>query len=169
MRAILFILLALALAALQAASLRWVGGGAFSLALPLVVVVHLGLTAPSVEGAVTAAGVGYVVDLMTGGPKGLMTFLAVGLYLFSRLAGASVDVNGRAGFAVLTTLGVFLFGAATLGMIGLVSPAEVAPAGRLLGRVGTEAVATGLASVFLQPLLRRIDRLFTREEPGMLR
>jgi hypothetical protein len=168
-RAIFFILFGLALAGLQAALLRWVGGGGFSLALPLVVVVHLGISAANVEGAVTAAGVGYVVDLMTGGPKGLMTFLAVALYLFGRLAAASVDVNGRAAFAVLTTLGVFLYGAAALGIVGLVSPAEVAPGWPLLGRVGTEALATGVASLFLPPALRRIDRFFVREEPGLLR
>jgi hypothetical protein len=168
-KAVLFIGLALVLAALQASLLRWVGGGAFSLALPLVLVVHLGVGAATVEGAVASAGVGYVVDLVTGGPKGLMTFLAVLLYLFSRLAAASVDVHGRVAFAVLTALGVFLFGAGALGVIHLVTPAEVSPGAPLLGRVGVEALATGVASVAIVPLLRRVDGWFRREDPGLLR
>jgi rod shape-determining protein MreD len=168
-RSLLLILLALVLAALQAAVLRWAGGGAVPLALPLALVVHLGLTAGTVEGAVTAAGIGYVVDLTTGGPKGLMTSLAVGLYLFSRLAGASVDVHGRVGFGVLTAVGVLLYGAAALGVTDLVTPAEVAPRWALMSRVALEAAATGVASVWLLPILRRIDGLFHREEPGLLR
>jgi rod shape-determining protein MreD len=168
-RSVLYIAAALALAAFQAAFLRWVGDGAFSLALPIAVVVFAGLRSGNVEGAVTAAGVGYVVDLVTGGPKGLMTFLAVALYLFSRAAGSAVDVRGRFGFAALTTVGVFAYGAAALGVIDLVSHDESAPGVTLLRRVGVEALLTGLASLLLYDLLRRIDGLFAREESGLLR
>src|ERR671937_2036856 len=114
MRAILSFALALVLASMQAALLRWFGGGSVSVALALPVVVYLGLHAGNVDGALGAAAVGYVVDLMSGGPKGLMTFLAVALFLFSRLAGAALAVQGRAGFAVLTGVGTFLFGVAAL-------------------------------------------------------
>src|SRR5919108_1102571 len=96
---------ALVLASVQAALLRWVGGGAVSLALALPVVVYLGLHAGNVDGAVGAAAVGYVIDLMAGGPKGLMTFLAVALFLFSRLAGAALAVQGLARFAGLSWVG----------------------------------------------------------------
>jgi cell shape-determining protein MreD len=167
-RCVLYIVAALVLAAIQSALLRWVGDGAFSLALPVAVVVFAGLRSGNVEGAVTAAGVGYVVDLVTGGPNGLMTFLAVALFLFSRAAGAAVDVRGRVGFAVLTAVGVFAYGAAALGITDLVSPAEMAPGTSLLRRVGVEALLTGLASLLLYTLLRRIDALFAREESGLL-
>lgn len=132
-------------------------------------VVHLGLSTTHVEGAVSAAGVGYVMDLMTGGPKGLMTFLAVALYLFARLAGAAVDVQGRAGFAVLAALGTFLYGSAALGLSDLVTPAEASPGLSLLGRVGVEALLTGVAAALAYGLFRRMERLFQREEPGLLR
>lgn len=145
------------------------GGGAFSLALPLLVVVHLGLSTTHVEGAVSAAGVGYVMDLMTGGPKGLMTFLAVALYLFARLAGAGLDVQGRAGFSVLAALGTFLYGAAALGLSSLVTPAEASPGLPLLGRVGVEALLTGLVAALSHGLFQRVERLFHREDPGLLR
>jgi rod shape-determining protein MreD len=160
--------LALLLAALQAALLRWVGGGAVSLALPLAVVVYLGLHAGNVDGAVGAAAVGYVVDLMAGGPKGLMTFLAVALFLFARLAGAALSVQGKAGFGVLTAVGVFLFGLAALLFQRAVSPAESAPAFRLLGRMLVEALLTGALSPVVLLAMRRVDRLLTREDPGLL-
>lgn len=169
MKALLYIALALATAALQAAVLRWAGGGAFSLALPLAIVVYLALHATNVEGAVAAAGVGYVMDLMTGGPKGLMTFLAVALFLLARLAGSALDVRGRIGFAALTALGTFLYGGAVLGLVALVSSAEAAPGPALLRRVTVEALLTGLASPIVFGLLRWIDGLFVREEPGLLR
>jgi rod shape-determining protein MreD len=166
---LLYIALALALAALQSALLRWVGGGAFPLALPLAVVVYLGLHSTNVEGAVASAGVGYVQDLISGGPKGLMMFLAVALFLFSRLAGNALDVRGRFGYAVLTALGAFLYGAAALGVTSLVSAAEVAPTLPLLRRVGVEALLTAAASPLVWQLLRRIDGAFVREQPGLLR
>jgi rod shape-determining protein MreD len=161
--------LALLLAALQAALLRWFGGGVVSIALPLAVVVYLGLHAGNVDGAVGAAAVGYVLDLMAGGPKGLMTFLAVGLFLVARLAGAALAVQGKSGFAVLTAIGAFLHGAAALLLLRAVSPDESAPGWRLLGRVAVEALLTGLASPVVLLAMRRLDGLWAREEPGLLR
>lgn len=169
MKPLLYIGLALALAAFQAAALHWLGGGAFPLALPLPLVVYLGLHSRNVEGAVASAGVGYVQDLMCGGPKGLMTFLAVALFLFSRLAGNALDVRGRFGYAVLTLAGTFLFGAAVLGFTNLVTPAEVAPTLPLLRRVGLEALLTTLASPLVWQLLRRVDGTLVREEPALVR
>jgi rod shape-determining protein MreD len=160
---------ALVLASAQAALLRYVGGGAFSLALALPVVVYLGLYAGNVDGAVGAAAVGYVVDLMAGGPKGLMTFLAVALFLFSRLAGAALSVQGRAGFALLSGVGTFLYGFVALLFTRAVAPDESSPGFALLGRMLVEAGATALVSPLVLAGMRRIDRLFVREEPGLLR
>ena len=169
MRPLSAFLFALVLASAQAALLRWFGGGAVSLALALPVVVYLGLHAGNVDGAVGAAAVGYVVDLMSGGPKGLMTFLAVALFLFSRLAGGALAVQGRGGFAVLTGVGTFLYGALALLFSSVVSPAESAPGLSLVGRVAVEALLTAALSPLLHALMRRADGLFTREEPGLLR
>jgi rod shape-determining protein MreD len=169
MKPVLAFFLALVLAALQAALLRWAGGGAVSLALPLAVVVYLGLHAGNVDGAVGAAAVGYVVDLMAGGPKGLMTFLAVALFLCARLAGAALSVQGKAGFGILTFVGVFLYGLCALVLQRAVSPAESAPSFGLLGRVLVEALLTGALAPLVLVGLRSLDRLLAREEPGLLR
>jgi rod shape-determining protein MreD len=169
MRPVVAFLVALALASAQAALLRWVGGGAFSLALALPVVVYLGLHAGNVDGAVGSAAVGYVVDLMCSGPKGLMTFLAVALFLFSRLAGAALAVQGRIGFALLSGVGTFLYGVLALLFTRAVTPAEVAPGLSLVGRIAVEALLTALASPLVLALMRHLDAVFAREEPGLLR
>ncbi len=168
MRAIFTFALALVLTSLQAALLLHLGGGEVSVALALPIVVYLGLFAGNVEGAVGAAAVGYVVDLMAGGPKGLMTFLAVALFLFSRLVGTALSIQGKLGFAVLSGVGTFLYGSGALLLTRAVSSEESAPALGLVGRVLVEAIATGVLSPLLLVLLRRVERLFTRDEPGLL-
>jgi rod shape-determining protein MreD len=168
-RPLAFVALALLLVALQSALLRWVGGGALPLALPLAVVVYLGLHAANVEGAVASAMIGWVVDVSAGGTKGLLTCLAVALFLLARAAASAVELRGRISFAVLTTVGTFIVGALALGLIHLVAPPEASPAPSLLGRVALEAFLTGVAAVPLLGFLRRVDGLFAREDPTLLR
>jgi len=90
---------ALLLAAVQASLLRWLGGGALPVALLAACLVHQGLHGGNVDGAVASAGIGYVLDLVSGTPKGLMTFLAVAVFLAARLVAAAVEVRGRLAFA----------------------------------------------------------------------
>jgi hypothetical protein len=160
---------ALVLGALQAALLTHVGGGAFTISLLGVCVVYLGLHGTSVEGAVSAAGVGYVLDLLCGTPKGLMTFLSVLLFVVVRATCSTVEVRGRAGFAVLAGAGTFFLSLGALVMLRWVTPEEAAPGPTLLLRMLLEALLTGLAAPLVFEGMRRIDRLFTREEPGLLR
>jgi hypothetical protein len=169
MRPIIAFMFALVLVSMQAALLRYVGGGAVSLALALPIVVYLGLNGGNVDGAVGAAAVGYVVDLMAGGPKGLMTFLAVALFLGSRLAGGALSVQGKASFAVLSGVGTLLYGTAALLLTRVVSPDESAPAFSLLGRMLVEALLTGLFAPLVLLALRRVEGLYAREEQGLLR
>jgi len=169
LRPVLAFAVALVLCGLQTALLLYLGGGSFSLALALPVVVYLGLKGGNVDGAVGAAAVGYVVDLMAGGPKGLMTFLAVALFLFSRLAGTALSVRGKLGFALLSGTGTFLYGLGAFALTRIVSPPEAAPGWRLLGRVAVEAVLTGVLAPLVLLLMRWIDSLVAREETGLLR
>ncbi|HET7754697.1 MAG TPA: hypothetical protein VFK85_12380 [Anaeromyxobacteraceae bacterium] len=169
MKPVLYFALALALSALQAALLRWLGGGAIPVMIVLPMVLWLGLHANTVEGAVSATAIGYVLDLANGGPKGLMTFLSVALFLFARGAGAAVDIPGRVGFAVLTLVGTFLAGCAALGLIDLVTPQVAAPGWELAGRIGLEALVTALASPLVLSLMNATDRLFARDDPTLLR
>jgi hypothetical protein len=159
---------ALVLVAVQAALLRFLGGGAFTVSLALPCIVYLGLHGGNVDGAIGSAGVGYVLDVMAGGPKGLMTFLAMGLFLGTRLVGAAVEIRGRGGFALLSGLGTVLFGIAALLFTRSVSIPEAAPGIRLLPRMLLDGVLTGLLSPLIGAAMAKIDGLFRREEAGLL-
>jgi hypothetical protein len=163
------IALALVLSALQAALLRWAGGGVFSLMLPVACVVYLAIHAGNVEGSVGAAGVGYVLDLSTGTPKGLMTFLAVAAFVGVRAVNAAVDVRGRLGFAALTALATFLASAGAMALAGLVAAPGTEPGLRLVPRAVVEALCTAALSPLVLEGMKRLDGLFRREETGLLR
>jgi rod shape-determining protein MreD len=163
------VLFALALAGVQAALLRWFGGGSFSLALPAACVVYVALHGGNVDGSISAAGIGYVMDLMGGSPKGLMTFLAVALFLAVRGTSAAFDVRSRSGFAALSGLGALFLSLGALLLTRYTAPPEAAPGAILLPRILGEAVLTGALSPLVLAGLRRLDALFHREEPGLLR
>ncbi len=169
MKPLAHVVFALAVAAVQAALLRWFGGGAFPVALLAACIVHLGLHGGNVDGSVGAAGIGYVMDLMAGTPKGLMTFLAVLLFVATRAVSAAVDVRGRAPFALLSGLGAIFVSAGALLLARATVPAEAAPGPLLVPRMLLEGVLTGALSPLLLAGLRRVDAMFHREEPGLLR
>ncbi len=168
MKALAHVLVALLLAAAQAAVLTWVGGGAFSLSLLASVVVYLGLHENNVDGSVAAAGTGYVLDVVTGAPKGLHTFLCVLIFVLARAVGAAVDVRGRAPFAALSGLAAAVLSVGALLLTRFTSAPELAPGANLAGRIAVEALCTAAASPAVLALLRRVDLLFDREEPGLL-
>lgn len=169
MKPLAFALFALLLAAVQAALLRWIGGGAFSLSLLAACVVYLGMYGGNVDGSVSAAGVGYVMDLVAGTPKGLMTFLAVALFILVRAVSMSVDVRGRAAFALLSGLGALVLAVGAMILTRNTTAPEAAPGLVLLPRMLVEALLTGALSPAVLFALRRLDALFQREEPGLLR
>lgn len=168
MKVLGYVACALLLAAVQGALVRFVGGGVVTAALLVPVIVHLGLGAGNVEGALAAAGVGLVLDVTAGTPKGLFTFLAVLLFLVSRAAGASIDVRGRLPFALLSGLGTLLLSLGAWLLLRWASPPEIAPRAAVIPRALVEAVLTGALAPLLLTGLRRLDRLFEREEPGLL-
>ncbi len=169
MKPLAHVLFALLVAAAQAAFLRWVGGGSFSLSLLAGCVVYLSLQGGNVDGCVGAAGIGYVLDLMTGSPKGLMSFLAVLLFVVLRSVSATVDVRGRAAFGLLSGAGALFLSVGALVLTRITAPPEAVPGAALLPRMLLEAVLTGVLSPVLLLGLRRVDGFFHREEPGLLR
>jgi hypothetical protein len=168
-RVVLNFALAVALSGAQAALLHRLGGGRLSLALPLALAVWLGLEAPLLEGVFAALAVGWAVDVFGAGPQGLLTFLAVVLYLTSRMARTALAFHGRAGFAAMTALGTFFFGATAFVLQRATAAPEVAPAAALLWRVALEALGTGLVAAVLHPALAWLERsLVGEDEPDVL-
>lgn len=168
MKVLVYLAGALLLATVQAGLLRFLGGGAVTVALLVPLLVHLGLEAGNVDGALASAGVGVVLDVTGGAPRGLFTFLAVLLFLLVRAAGSSVDVRGRLPFALLSGLGAIFLSLGGWLLLRLAVPLEVAPRATVIPRALLEAVLTGALAPLLLSGLRRLDRLFEREEPGLL-
>ena len=160
--------LGIGLALIQPVLLRHLGGGRVSAALALPVVVWLGLHASTVGGAAGAAAIGWALDAASGATHGLHAFLAVLLFLVSRVAGAILEVRGRLAFAVASGAGTLFFGLGALLLWQVASTPEATPGWRLAGRVAVEAVVTGLVAPAVRALLVRIDRLLSREEPGLI-
>jgi rod shape-determining protein MreD len=158
-RPLLHAILALILVGLQAALLRHVGGGAFTLCLPVALLVHLALTAELVEGTVAAAAVGYVLDVASGGTKGLLTSLAVATFLAVRIIRLAVEVRGWASFAALCGLASFGLSAGALALSRSVAPLALRPAWSILPRVALAALLTALLAPLLLWALRRLDGL----------
>ena len=166
-RPLLHAALALALAGLQAALLRHLGGGAFTLFLPVVLLVHLALTAPLVDGALAAAGIGFVLDVAGGGTKGLITALAVATFLAVRLIRRGVEVRGWAPFAALSGLAAFGLLASAVAVNRSVASPELWPPWALLPRIALAALLTALLSPLMLWGLRRLDGLLG-EQPSDL-
>ena len=169
MKPLALVAFALLLAAVQAALLRWIGGGAFPLALLAACVVYVGLHGGTMEGSISAAGIGYVMDLMAGSPKGLMTFLAVLLFVVVRAVSAAVDVRSRAAFALLSGIGALFLSAGATILLSNIAPSESAPGAVLVPRMLLEALLTSALAPAVLVGLRRVDGLFHRDEPGLLR
>ncbi len=168
MRPLVLFLLALLLAALQAALMRHLGGGAVTACLLAPLLVHLALTAANVDGAVGAAAVGYVLDLTCGTPKGLMTFLAVAVFLAVRFTGGAVDVRGRVGFALLSAAAALGLSSGAVALQRLVAAPEVAPGWQLLPRLLADAAVTALLAPLVQLAVRRVDGWLGAEEPDLI-
>ena len=163
------VIFALLLAGIQAAVLRWVGGGTFSASLLAACVVYVALHGGNVDGAVASAGIGYVLDIVSGSPKGLMTFLSVLLFVGARSLGAAIDVRSRAGFAALSGLGAFGISLGALILTRYTVAPEAQPGAALLPRMFVEAAVTAAASPLVLAAMRRMDGWFQRDEPGLLR
>jgi rod shape-determining protein MreD len=159
--------LAVALSGLQAALLRQVGGGAFTLFLPVALLVHLAITTDLVDGTVAAAAVGYVLDVSSGGTKGLLTSLAVATYLGIRVIRVGVEVRGWAGFAALCGLAAFAISAGALALARAAAPLEGRPGWDLLPRILLGALLTALMAPLLRLGLRRVDGLFKDRAPEL--
>jgi rod shape-determining protein MreD len=81
----------------------------------------------------------------------------------------SVDVRGRAAFALLSGLGALVLSAGAAILTRNTSVSEAAPGLVLLPRMLVEALLTGALSPLVLIALRRVDGLFHREEPGLIR
>ncbi|MET0406563.1 MAG: hypothetical protein ABW123_29365 [Cystobacter sp.] len=168
MKFLLTLALTLALLTLESVVVQQLGLAISRIDVTVVLVAFLALRASMLEGAFSSFAVGYLLDLMSGQPTGLFTFLAVFTFLMGKLVVRLMDVRGRASF-------VFFAMGADLGHGALVSffswlTNKDGSALALLPGLPLQAALTGVAAALLYPLLRRFEASQDRSSSaGLLR
>lgn len=158
--------LALALLTLESVVVKQAGLVLGRIDVTVVLVAFLALRATMLEGATTAFAVGYLLDLMSGQPTGLYTFLAVFTFLVGRLVSTFVDVRGAMSFA-LFAMGADV-GHSLLATFFTWLTVKDGGTTSLLAGVPLQVMLTGAAALVLFPLLRRFEA--SQERPmGLLR
>ncbi|MCP3060751.1 hypothetical protein LXT21_18355 [Myxococcus sp. K38C18041901] len=158
--------IALALLTLESVVVKQAGLVLGRIDVTVVLVAFLALRATLLEGAFSAFAVGYLLDLMSGQPTGLFTFLAVFTFLVGRLVSTFVDVRGALSFALFAMgadVGHGLLAAFFTWLT--VKDGGTAPA---LAGLPLQVALTGAAALALFPLLRRFEAAQDRPA-GLLR
>ncbi|MFP2928833.1 hypothetical protein ACLESO_27275 [Pyxidicoccus sp. 3LG] len=158
--------LALALLTLESVVVKQAGLVLGRIDVTVVLVAFLALRATLLEGATSAFAVGYLLDLMSGQPTGLYTFLAVFTFLVGRLVATFVDVRGAMSFA-LFAMGADL-GHGLLASFFTWLTVKDGGTGSLLSGMPLQVVLTGAAALALFPLLKRFEASQERQA-GLLR
>jgi hypothetical protein len=167
-RPLAFAAAGLALGAVQAVLLRWIGGGAVPLQLLVPCIAWLALEAESVEGVLASAGIGFAMDLFAGGGDGIYVFAGVLAFLCARALGIAVDLRARVGFAVLTGAACLLVSLGTLLLQRWAGAPEASPGAALLPRALGEAFLTAAASPLVWMGMKRLGAALGREEQGLV-
>jgi hypothetical protein len=160
------LLLALVLLTFEMVFVQALGLSITRIDVTVVLIAFLSLRATTTEGAISSFAVGYLLDLMSGQPTGLYTFLGVLVFLGGRLVGSVIEVRSRGRFALFAmgadvthVLLASFFTWLTTREGGMLSALTSLPL-----QVGL----TGLAALLLHPLLKRLEA-GDRAPAGLLR
>jgi rod shape-determining protein MreD len=160
-------LLALLLLTVESVVVRYLGFSMSHIDVTVAIVAFLALRAGTLEGSIAAFSIGYLLDLLSGRPTGLFTFLSVFTFLLGRLAASLVDVRTARGFA-LFAMGADLGHALTAIFFSwLTSRASMSASP--FSSLPLTVLLTGVAALFLYPLLRKMDPGSERPRIGALR
>lgn len=167
MKFLVTVLLALGLLTLESVVVQQLGlVGVSRIDVTVVLVAFLSLRAGVVEGSVSAFGVGYMLDLMSGQPTGLFTFLGVFVFLVGKLVASLTDVRSRVAFA-LFAMGADVGHGLLSAFFTWLTVKEGATA--TLPGLPLQVALTGAAALVLYPLLRKIESRQDRPQAGLLR
>lgn len=167
MRYLLIPAFGLLLLTIQSVVLQTLGAQSLRVEFVVILVAFLSLRATRGAGATTAFALGYLADFFTARPTGLYTFMAVLLFLLGRMVANVVDVRTPIAFALYAGAATTAHGLLAAFFVWLTSkgPGTAAMLSSLPGQV----LLTGLFSLLLFPLLRRMDPGTARPEVGALR
>lgn len=160
--------LALLLLTLESVVVQQLGLAISRIDVTVVLVAFLAVRANTLEGAISSFSVGYLLDLMSGQPTGLFTFLAVFTFLVGKLVVSLVEVRSRAAF-VLFAMGADMGHGMLASFFTWLTTKEGSTLALLPG-LPLQVTLTGVAAVFLYPLLRRFEASQDRSSSaGLLR
>ena len=161
--------LALLLLTLESVVVQQLGLAISRIDVTVVLVAFLAVRANTREGAISAFSVGYLLDLMSGQPTGLFTFLAVLTFLVGKLVVSLVEVRGRVAF-VLFAMGADVGHGLLASFFTWMTTKDGGSASALLPGLPLQVTLTGVAAALLYPLLRRFEASQDRtSSAGLLR
>lgn len=166
MKFLVTVLLAMALLTLESVIVQRAGLVLSRIDVTVVLLAFLALRATLLEGACSAFAVGYLLDLMSGQPTGLYTFLGVFTFLVCRLVYSLVDVRGPVAF-VLFTMGADVGHGLLAAFFGWLTVKDGSATAVLPG-LPLQVALTGAAALALFPLLRKLEARHERTQAGSL-
>jgi hypothetical protein len=166
MKFLVTVVLALLLLTLESVVVQRAGLVLSRIDVTVVLVAFLALRASLLEGAVSAFAVGYLLDLMSGQPTGLFTFLGMFTFLVGRLVDSLVDVRGAVAF-VLFTMGADIAHGLLSAFFSWLTVKDGSAAAVLPG-LPLQVALTGVAALALYPLLRKLEARQERAQMGGL-
>ena len=166
MKFLVTVVLAMVLLTLESVVVQRAGLVLSRIDVTVVLLAFLALRASLVEGAFSAFAVGYLLDLMSGQPTGLYTFLGVFTFLAGRLVDSLVDVRGPVAF-VLFTMGADVAHGLLAAFFGWLTVKDGSATAMLPG-LPLQVALTGAAAVVLYPLLRKLEARQERTQVGGL-
>ncbi len=166
MKTALFVLIALALLAIESVIVMELGLTLTRFDVTVALVVFLALKASKVEAALGSFSIGYLLDVMSGHPTRLYPFLAVLTVLLVRLAGQVIDTSSRGFFAATVAAAAAGQGLLAFGFSSITSLSGQAVS---LRGLPMETVLAASVAFLIWPLLNQFDFGQPRPEPGVLR
>lgn len=168
MKFLLSAILAAVLITVESVVVKYLGLSVVRIDVTVALIAFLALRASVIEGALASFTAGYLLDMMSGRPTGLFTFLGVLTFLLTRLADSFVEVRSPLGFAVLAMGADVGHGLLAACLSWLISKDGRVFSASLEG-LHWSVLWTGVAALLLFPLLNRLLKGETRPEPGLLR
>jgi hypothetical protein len=165
---LLTVFIALVLLIVESVVVKYLGLSVSRIDVTVALVAFLALRAGTLEGAFSAFAVGYLLDLMSGRPTGLYTFLAVLTFLVGRLTAQMVSVRSGLAFALFAMAADLGHGFFAVLLTWLTSPTGQAVLSNLAA-LPLQVFLTGIAAWLLYPLLKRIEPGGDRPQLGLLR
>lgn len=168
MKFIVTVLLALVLLTIESVLVKYLGLSVTRIDVTVAMVAFLALRASVIEGAFSSFCVGYLLDLMSGRPTGLYTFLAVLVFLLGRFGNNLLDVRSAPSFGLFAMALDALHSVLAL-IFAWMASKDAGSLGFSAGGFLFQTLLTGLAAILLFPLLKKVDPGNDRQEVGLLR